>query len=154
MGRVNLATDLTGQLSDTELNTQNIGNIIDELNRNSDQLDSLSQNLTIIAYNALPVTWPGTGGGLPTSVSDTIKTGAASSFLAFYNRSDIPNQLFSVPNIHYDNSGNISCIVTGSTFVSGVASIGFEIEFLSNGSPITFNFYYYILQQPTNITVS
>lgn len=150
MGRINLATDLTGKLSDIELNAQNINDIVNELNRNSDQLDSLSKNLNIIAYNKLSVTWPGTGGGLPTTVTDLIKTGAASTFLAFYDRNDIANQLFSVPNVHYDGSGNIASIITGNTFVLGAASIGFNIDFLANGSPVSFNFYYYILQQPTN----
>lgn len=154
MGRLDLYSDMTGSMNPTDVNAQNISNIVDELNRNSDQLDSLSNTVSIIASNKLTVTWNGTGGGLPTTVADTIKTGATSSFLAFYSRSDTANQLFSVPNIHYDGSGNIACIVSANTFVSGTASIGFNIEFLNNGSPVTFTFFYYILQQPANVTSS
>jgi hypothetical protein len=147
MGLLSSFTDATGSLSDTEVNAQNISNIIDELNRNGDQLDSLSNNMSIASASNQSFFWNGSPQDL--GVTATASTGTANTFYAFYTRSDIPNNLYSVPDYQFNSAGNLLYSVTVFTGGEGGPSdINFTFDFVQGGTPATYTVYYFLLNQP------
>lgn len=53
MANVQLFTDPTGLIDDSDINDQNLSNIIDELNIQTNQLNAISQQPTIVANGVL-----------------------------------------------------------------------------------------------------
>jgi hypothetical protein len=149
MGLISSFTDATGAMSDTEVNGQNIDNIIEELNRNSDQLDSLSNNLSIAASSNQQFNWNGS----PTAIGVTanLPTTAVNTFYAFYTRSDLPNNLYSVPDYQFTNAGALIYSVTVFTGGEG-GGINFEFDFVQSGTPAIYTVYYFLLNQPVSQT--
>lgn len=149
MGRLDAFTDMTGQMNQVDLNKQNIQQIIDELNRNSDQLDSLNKGLNIIAKNTLAGTWDGTGGinsGLTLSAVHGFSQ--APIFLASFTRSDRAGLVYPVPQWFYGGGGAFESRAYSYT---DQANIFFNFASVAGGAPINFVFSYYIIQQPAQV---
>lgn len=155
MGTLQEYIDPTGNLGQDQLNQKNISNIIDELNRTGDQLDSLSNNLSILAYGSLSYVWNGTGSAdssVNPIIDASITVSTAFVVLIFMQRSDIPNQVYQLP--YYDGITNpngdpvISKTLFGGADLSR-QQIYVNQTFYANGAPATFTYNYYVIQQPT-----
>lgn len=145
MGRYDAITDMTGTMSPLEVNQENISGLIDELNRNADQLDGLTNSLAIIGRGSSLGTWNGTGGinaGLTLIITHGLPE--APIFMGFYTRSD-KSGVFTVPYWDFDNSGNL---LSRAYALSTVNNIIFNFAMVSNGSPINITFSWYAIQQP------
>jgi hypothetical protein len=149
MGRLDVQQDPTGKMNILDLNTQNIQNIIDELNRNSDQLDSLTNQLSIVQRSSVKGTWNGIG-GINSGLILTVNHGLAFApiWMGFFTRSDQPGQYFSVPNWEYDNAGLLLGRAYGYTTSS---SLFFQFARTNNGPTIDIVLSYYFIQQPANV---
>ena len=159
MGNIDSFVDMTGAMSQDDINTENINNIIDELYRNSDQLDSISNTLSIIAYGTLDYSWDGSGSGAtPTQSSLFVPATSSANFIGmtYFSRStDDPTIYFAMPYTQgYVNANGDS--VVGKLFVAGSNSdtgqYEIDLNFYNTGTPIDYTFYYILLQQPSNVT--
>ena len=147
MGIVNRVFDPTGSKSDMEINAENLSQLIDEMNRTSDQLDAITNSLNIINKNSRTASWDGSiGGGFTVSVPHGF--GSAPIFVAYFNRSDQPNNWYPFPQWFYDNSGN-----TLSRAYAYTDSTNINLTFFSYVADgvVNFTVSYYILQQPAQL---
>lgn len=147
MGRLDAITDMTGKMSSLDMNAQNIGNIIDELNRNSDQLDAIANTLNIIGKGTLSMNWDGSSGFVNT-VSQTHGFTVPPLFMASFTRSDQPGIYYPVPMWFYDGAGNFQQRIYGYTDSS---KIFFQLATASAGATLTYTFSWYIIQQPAQV---
>ena len=149
MGRLDPITDPTGKLTDTQQNAVNIDNIINELNRNSDQLDAISNSLNIIGRGSISGTWTGQGGiGNALSLSKNHGFGSAPIFLASFTRSDQSGVHYPVPQWFFDDEGNF---LSRATAFTDASIISFDYFQVSDGTPISLTFSWYIIQQPAQV---
>ena len=146
MGKIDNFMDLTGSMDQTEVNSTQITQMVDELNRSQDLLDSFTSNLKIIATGQVTDIWNGSA-GVGNHIDIPINTGLGFTFLGYYSRSDIPGSLYSIPNYLYDNSGNIQFYVFN---FSNQQNLTMQWYAYQAGTSFTWTFYYFILQQPTN----
>lgn len=161
MGSLEEFTDITGQMSQDEINQENISNIIDELNRNSDELDSLNNVLSIIAYGTLTYNWDGTGSGnIPTEDTLIVPETSAANFigLCYFSRSsDAEPIYYQMPFTGVAANANGDAVITKNFLVNANSTSGqFEIpiRFYATNNPETFTFYYILLQQPANTSLT
>lgn len=161
MGDLDSFIDMTGAMSQEEVNAQNISNIIDELNRNSDQLDSLNSTLSVIAYGSLVYSWNGSGSAatpLQATLSANITSSAAFIGLCYMQKaSDATGELFQLPYTQeFENSNGDS--VMAKNFLCGAntdtGTFQVDLNFFTTGTPDIFTFFYTILRQPSNISQS
>lgn len=148
MGRIDAISDLMGTMSPLDINQQNISNIIDELNRNADQLDAIGKGLNIIGRGSKSGTWNGVGGinsGLTMLQNHGFQTSPI--FIGFYTRSDIAGN-FPVPYWDFDNTGSL---LSRAYAYTSVTDIVFNFAMTSNGAPINITFSWYIIQQPAQV---
>lgn len=149
MGRLDEVVDMTGKMNQMDLNGKNITQMIDELNRNSDQLDAITNALNIVGKGSTSGTWNGVGGinsGLTLQVNHGLSF--APIWIGFFTRSDIPGQYFPVPNWEYDNAGSLLGRAYGYTTSSVLV---FNFARTNNGAPITVSLSYYLIQQPAQV---
>lgn len=151
MGRLDAFTDMTGSMSQQEINGQNIEQIIDELNRAADQVDALSNSISIVNRNN--VTVPLSGNTYNASVN--IQTSVASSFLAYMSRSDQPGNYFVLP--YFATSGVPVSALQMAVSASLQSAAGNQVMLNIQGvvgagyaAPSSITVYYYILSQPAN----
>lgn len=145
MGRLDAFTDMTGKMSMMELNGQNIQQILDELNRNSDQLDSVQNNLAVVSSGKTSITSPGGFVFLSSNVVHGL--GFPPAVLAFYTIASAPSVVRQVPNYVLDGAGAFLYYVIFSTTSNNII---FELQ--GNTPATTFNISYYLLKQPANLT--
>lgn len=161
MGNLEPFDDIVGDMSQNDINAANIDNIIDELNRNSDQLDALNNVLSVIAYGSLVYSWDGTGSGsTPTIATLFAPIESTASFIDFTyltRSSDVTPINYATPYSEAAQNSNGDTVVT-KFFVSGSNSdtgqYEVSLKFWAPGTPETFTFYYTIVQQPANIQTS
>lgn len=155
MGRLDNFVDVTGKMDQTEVNKQNILNIIDELNRSSDLLDAFNTNLKIISRGSTTYNWDGT---INTNIEIDVTIGTSTqayTFFCFFTRSSLPNNLYATPFSQFSSSGDLQIGIVVDTFASGNNSTLIIFPaFYTAGAAETFTFYYFIIQQPANITSS
>jgi hypothetical protein len=146
MGLIQEIVDPTGTMSDMTLNSENISQIIDEMNRSSDQLDAITNSLNII--NKGTTTLVLNAAALAVTANIPHGFGSAPIFVAFINRSDLPTLWYPLPYATSDGTGlvNLSCTAT-----TDITNINFGIVRSASGAAITFIISYYILQQPAKI---
>lgn len=160
MGQIQDFVDMTGKMNQAQINAQNIENIVQEVNRNSDQLDALNNVLSVIGYGSLTYNWDGSGSSAsPTSAALTapIKTGGANFIIFVYmsRNTDNPTQYFTMPYQQIGNNGNGDTVVLKDFVHITQADTGqlfIEVAFYASGSPINYTFNYIIIQQPSNTT--
>ena len=154
MGQINRHVDITGELNRDEVHSAEISSIIDELNRTSDNVEALLNNLSIAAYGTLTYIWDGT---IQTNITlqTSINSTGALSPLVFMNRSDLPASYFQLPFMINVVNANGDPVI-GAIFISGVDAIKsvffVNLNFPSAGIPKTLTFYYYLISQPPNVT--
>lgn len=161
MGNLDGYVDMTGSMSQEDINTENISNIIDELNRNSDQLDALNNVLSVVAYGSLEYVWDGTvplGNLLQVILTAPVNSEANfSSFTYFSRASDNPPIYIATPYTEEYVNGNTDTVVS-KVFVAGTNSETGQYEIFLNfyapGNSTVFTFYYTIIAQPSNITTT
>lgn len=146
MGRLDPYIDITGKLNPFEVNAENINNIVDELNRNSDQLDSVQNNLAIVSRGSTLIT--ASGGFSDISVNINHGLGFPPAVLAFYTLSTSSTVVHQLPNFVLDGSGNYLYSVTFTTTTNNL-----QFQVLGTVPAVTFNFSYYLLKQPANLSV-
>lgn len=158
MGNIEQFSDMTGTMSDAEINAENISNIIDELNRTSDQLDSLNSVLAVIAYGSLDYEWDGTGSpGSPNGAQLVVPVTSAANFIGFcyMQRSSDPTKYYSMPYTEYVENAN-NDTVTAKFFIAfaenELGQFVIQLDFFNSGSAEAFTFYYTIIQQPANVS--
>lgn len=143
MGQVSLSSDFMGNQSQTELNQKNLEALITEFNRSQQQLDSLNSDLKIIASGKATDNYPGTPGG--NTVSIPINVGQGNTFIGFYSRSDRPGFVQPIPEYNFDTLGNIQFYIF--MFTNG-NFINFQWNAYQSLTPFTWNFFYFLFQQP------
>ena len=132
---------------------QEIGNIVDEANRQADLLDSLNTSLKIIARGTLTMTFDGSS-QYPVATA-TLGSGTSNTFVAYMQRSDDLTKVYSLPYYLMHGTGLAGAIST-DMYVRGWVSAN-TISFFgeTNGSysaPTTLTIFYYIIQQPASVT--
>lgn len=148
MGRLDAFTDMTGKMNQMDVNTQNIQQILDEMNRNSDQLDALNNNLSVVSSGKVSVASTGVPIA-PVVVNHGL--GFPPAVLAFYTLSTESNSIVhQLPAYILDGSGNFLYYVI---FYATTNNLEFDFFFNGAGPTTTFNFSYYLLKQPANLTV-
>lgn len=153
--------DPTGQMTQEEVDQQNIINIINELNNATDAVNSLNNTLTIVAYGTLTYIWPGTGSGLtPTVEILRVPAQSEAGFIAltyFSRNTDNPTIYFAMPYQQAYINANSDTVI-GKSFLCGsnptTGQYELDLVFYNSGTPITYTFYYLLLQQPANITAT
>lgn len=157
MGNLEQFSDMTGTMSDAEVNAENISNIIDEFNRLNDQVDSLNSALSVIAYGTLSYDWDGGTSEFPT-LTTSISSAANFMGLVYMSRSseaDAFYHAFPFTEVFQNSNGDS---VDAKAFLSGVnptiGELEIDLNFYNTGSPETFTFYYIIVLQPANITAT
>lgn len=147
MGRLDSVSDVTGRLTPLDLNAVNIENIINELNRNSDQLDAIANSLSIIGRGTLTGTWDGTAGGT-VILSAAHGLTLAPIFISTFKRSDQPGVFYPGAHWFYNGAGTLTAEAFTQTDTSNIT---FEFIGHTAGSPATITFSYYIIQQPAQV---
>jgi hypothetical protein len=156
MSQLNRQVDLSGQQDVLDMQSSEIGSIMDELNRTSDNLDALLNNLSIAGYGSLTYNWDGVSiGTTPITQNATITSSGALFPIVFMNRSDQPNNLYSLPYIITLQNANNDAVMA-SYFYAGVnltsQQFFVNLAFYATGAPKTYTFYYYLMTQPPNAT--
>lgn len=152
MGRVFSVKDFTGGMSPDELNAENIRQLSEELNRNSDQLDAIANGLNIIGRGSKTATWDGTGGlGGGIQVLRPHGFTVAPIFMATYVRSDDPTNWYPAPNWTFDSAGALVSRVYCST---DATYLFLSFDSVLPGTPVDFTFSWYLLQQPAQLPSS
>lgn len=162
MSQIQNFTDVTGSMTQTQINAANIDNIIEEVNRNSDQLDALNNVLSVLAYGQLTYSWDGSGSSAtPTATTLTANlntSGANFIVIVYMSRStDSPTQYFPLPYNQIATNGNGDSVVTKTFWLVTEADTGqlfINLQFFATGSPINYTFNYLIIQQPSNLSSS
>lgn len=153
MGKLSTFIDVTGKMDDIKINAENIKNIIDEFNRSSDQLDALSANrLKIITKGTVSIVYDGTAFFFQQTDIPINSSGISYSFLAFFTRSDLPGKLFMVPQYIFVPASAGKLILEVLAFTQNDTFSVFLQGHQDTGTPATYTFYYFIIQQPANIT--
>jgi hypothetical protein len=155
MGVLNLIDDPTGSMSQEEINSSNIGNIVTELNRNADQLDSLSKSLAISSKGSVPASLSSS----VYSASVDLGTTVPSSFIAYMQRSDDTSKYYSLPYMVTTGTpvSGISMAVSASLTVDFAGKVSLSFLGVTNGvyaAPASLTFFYYTFNQPTNPTTT
>lgn len=156
MGQLNRHVDMTGSQTVEDIQSTELGSIIDELNRTSDNLDALLNNLSIAGYGSISYTWDGVSiGATPITQNATITSSGALFPIVFMNRSDQPGNLYSLPYVITQVNANGDATMA-SYFYAGV-NLGSQqffvnLAFFAPGTPKTYTFYYYLMAQPPNAT--
>lgn len=149
MGRLDYFSDSTGKMSQTDINSQDISNIVIEMNRNQDLLDALNNNLKIIARGSGTISWDGTSGvsvNLPVPVNANVQF----TFLVYFTSSIVSNNhLQQTQYFNVDNSGNLIYIMTAA---SDATNLYISFQSYHTGTAQTFTYYYFIIQQPSIIS--
>lgn len=140
MGRLDAFVDITGSMSPLDVNTENIQQIIDELNRNADQLDAISKGLNIIGQGSRTI-------GANTASQVNHGFGSAPIFLCFFNRDDQPGIFYAASQWFYDNTGNYQGRVYAYT---DATNINLTSTFVA-GAPTNVTFSWYFIQQPAQV---
>lgn len=161
MGNISSIVDIVGNMSQDDVNAANIDNIIDELNRNSDQLDALNNVLSVIAYGSLVFNWDGSGSGVTPTTATLIapieSTAAFIDFTYLTRSTDVTPINHATPFTEAAQNGNGDTVIT-KYFVAGSNSdtgqYEISLEFFATGTPEIFTFFYTIVQQPANVQSS
>jgi len=149
MGRLDTITDMTGDMDAVQVNAANIDNIINELNRNSDQLDAISNSLNIIGRGSISGTWQGQGGiNNALTLSSNHGFGSAPIFLGSFTRSDQSGTFYPTPQWFFDNTRNFIARAVAFTDSQNISFSYFQV---SNGPQIILTFSWYIIQQPAQV---
>lgn len=150
MSNVNLYQDLTGKMSQDDINGQNLSMVTEELNRIETNQNAVNNVLTIIGQGVLSAT--GTSGG----VSVPFPTESAYTFMAFFKTSANNNLFYPVPTALYDVTNTLTLSVqaySSSSVINpttGQSSITFS--YFSTSS-VTFTFYYFLIRQPASVAL-
>ena len=152
MGNIVLATtdnDITGTLSQEDLNSQNLQTVADELNRLEDNQDSINNTLTIIGQDTLTVT------GASGNISASFSTDAAYTFMAYFTLSTNLSQFYPVPTVQFDESGTPTLSVFAYSASSELGSDEASITFnYFNTTAVGWTFYYFLISQPASVITS
>lgn len=152
MGRLNSYSDPTGRQTPQQQAEAYIQQIVQELNRNADQLDSLQKSLSISNPGKATLSISGT------SQSTTVNVGSPApfSFMAFMVRSDQPTNYWALPYVLTQgvpvSSLNMVAYANLVTSANG-SSLLFDVEVAAGylaSAPALVTFYYFILNQPAN----
>lgn len=166
MGKLEQTTDLVGGTSQTDLNAQDISNLIDEFNRSQDQLDSLANSFTISLSGIQDLPALSVAAGATDSTQQYIiphNLGYEPAFLVYIQ---IPNPntgyTSSFPGFYYVGLTNVLGLEDAAgifnNFYVGVDDTNLYLSRgLFNSSASTeiateTNAKYYILQQPSTVT--
>lgn len=158
MGLLSMFTDPTGKMSQSEINSQTISQLIDEMNRNQDQLDSLSSGMAISQYNTITLN-TATQTQVQADTGFNTNTSSGVTFLAFVSRSDVAGAFYQLP--YFVTTGgsptNLSLSIyaqLGPIFPNPEIYLTFSVAAVAGYVlPATFTFYYFILNQPVGATI-
>ena len=151
--------DLTGTMSQGEIDQKNIEELMQKLNDQENKLNSVTQTLNIVGYGSKNYVWDGTIPGAVPFFQDyvVIPVAITSSIfvLGFMSRSDLPNRFYSLPYQEVFVNGNNDGVLSKS-FASGAdygqKQVYVNLQFYATGAPVVFTFYYYLIQQPANVS--
>lgn len=154
MGQIQRYVDPTGDMSMLQRHDQDIGQIMDELNRMGDQLDALNKSTKIIARDKVAVTVQ--AGQTFGTNSYTYGSGTIGSFICTVVSANDPDHSWPVPyhETQVNGSGvlDVLLIATASA-ANNVLTFNVRVG-TSYTTPVTLTFYFYILEQPANTTGS
>lgn len=153
MGDLSRYVDPTGDLSKVEILDKDLDQIIEEINRNQDQLDALDSAIKIVARDQITTNYDAASHTYPLQIYN-YGGGTVGSFLCFMKRSDQPDNLYPVP--YYESA------VVGATLELRLEayanSAQSALQFTGRAStshpspPASLTFFFYIFRQPTNVT--
>lgn len=154
MGSLNQFSDLTGKMDQTQVNSENISSIIDELNRNSDQLDSVNNSLGILSSGQVIVSISaGTG-----TATVSLGTTAPASFICYMARPDQGGRFWSLPYVLNSNppTPTINMVVIATLIAAGGlgGQVSLQFQAFANTAtytpPASVTCYYFTFSQPVN----
>jgi hypothetical protein len=150
MSLLSPTSDFTGEMSQSDLNNQDIQNLQEEITRLQQNQDSINQTLNITAQGKKTVTvTAGASGGFQIPFT----TLTANTYLVYAAPSDRPGQFITVPFYEFDNTGILTNRFIANTIgaYTGITP-GMTISYQYNANA-TITFYYFIIQQPANVTL-
>lgn len=130
-------------LGQNDVHTQ-ISDIIDEINRQSEQLDSFNSKLSFVATGTLTIAYTGAANfNEQASVSHGLKY--APAHLCFFNLSTEPGKWQASPANRFDSTGQITM-----EFFDWPDTNAFNVEVdgLAAGTACTVTFIYFLLREP------
>lgn len=154
MGSLNIFSDKSGSLSQTDVNGENIKSIIDELNRNADQLDSVNNSLGILSSGQVTVSISAGTGSSVVSLGTT----APASFICYMSRPDQPGRFWALPYLLNENppTPTVDMVVTATLVAAGGLGTNVSLQFQVFANTATYTppgsvtCYYYTFSQPVN----
>lgn len=150
MSLLSPTSDFLGNMSQSELNSQDIQNLQDEITRLQQNQDSINQTLNIIAQGRQSVTVTAGGSG---SLILPLTTLTANTYLVYVSPADKPGQFFTVPYYDFNTSSVLTTsFLAYATASNGTTTPGLTILYLYPNAT-TLTFYYFIIQQPANVAL-
>lgn len=150
MGQIQRFTDATGDMSMVDRQDQDIDQIMGEVNRQADQLDSLNKSTKVIAQDSVTVTIP--TGQTYAEQTYTYGSGTVGSFLCSIVRSDDTTHSWPIPYFEtaVNGSGTLDVkLIANASASANVITFSVRVGSSYTTPPsVTFNFQ--ILEQPAN----
>jgi hypothetical protein len=163
MGLLSPYQDMTGTMSPTEINAENIQQLINEANRSSDQLNTLTSAFNVVAYGShttTVVTVPPVSNDLSNQFKFSHNLGYIPSYLCY-----IPGQAdsTSTPPSGFSKTYYVALVNTFQTFGNGLTytwEVGIDTTYFylsliivnNNSSPsytsVPQTIYFYIFSNP------
>lgn len=123
-----------------------IGALTEQLNRQTDHLDSLTNSAVIIANGKIVLTYDASTTSYPyqtVPISSSVNNG----FMAYLKRSDQPTKMYAIPYFEIIQATNTFLLSVYMEISSGVLQARAEIISTYTNPPATITIYYYVIQQ-------
>lgn len=149
MSLLSPSSDFLGNMSQTELNSQDIQNLTDEITRLQQNQDAINQTLNITAQGKQTVSVTANVGG---GFQIPFATLTAGTYLVYAAPADKTGQFYAVPYYEFSGSTLITRFIAYTSGQNGTAAPGMTINYLYP-TTTTITFYYFIIQQPANVAL-
>lgn len=152
MGRLSPVVDFTGG-DLVGQHAQSIKDMIDEVNRQQEHLDSLVNSLIVIASGLVVIPYDAPSNSYPDTIVP-LASGMVGAFISYMVRSDQASKAWSLPYFEL-SSGNVNILANAYMNSStGQLLAGAKLAAAYASPPANLTFYYYLLQQPANATLT
>lgn len=149
MSDIQVYNDLTGSMSQEDINSENISTILDQLNRNSDNLNNFGTSLAVQGNGSIDIN-PSDYIGIPAEAFIEVDT--TYPYVPLVTATALLNGAYvRLPYYQFDDSGNIAGRLTQSYAGSGPYTILFDSFWYDSSNPLP-TIYYNIYQLPSSNT--
>lgn len=123
-----------------------IGDLADEINRQADHLDSLTNSVVIIANGSVVLTYDSPSKTYPVQTIP-VTSGINNGYMAYLERSDQPGVMYALPYFEVNIASNAVLMSANIVASSGSLSVQTGIISTYTTPPATLTIHYYLIQQ-------